>query len=136
MGNEIMELKESALAILRNARDMIDDSSSWIQGPIAEDEQGNEVAPYSESACAWCAYGALHGALNAMFPNFKDFANPRYSREINVATLAEQRLENAIEYLTGGAFNRVTWFNDDKETEHADVLDAFNGAIDELERGN
>ena len=130
----MMDKKEAALSILRNARDMIDDSLSWIQGPIAEDEQGNEVQPHCESACAWCAYGALHRAQYEMFPNYRDETNPDYSNQINISVFAEQCLENAIEFLTGGEFSRVTWFNDDLTTEHGDVLDAFNGAIDDLER--
>jgi hypothetical protein len=46
---------------LREAKARIADPAHWCQGVLAQDANGEEIAPSSTKAVKWCASGSLDG---------------------------------------------------------------------------
>ena len=51
--------KETAIKLLREARNMIADFDNWCWDIGAVDDDGEEVSPCDDVACKWCATGAI-----------------------------------------------------------------------------
>lgn len=49
--------EQLVIAVLSRARELI--AKGWTRGNAAKDEHGEAVAPLSEQACTFCAYGAI-----------------------------------------------------------------------------
>lgn len=105
-------INPEATYILTRARELIEDPVSWVPDHYAVDEYHEPVEPHDPAACAWCAFGALE----------------KVDRETGVSYLA------AYDLLTKEAVKRgfpeIYYLNDDGETEHSDVLAAFDAAIE------
>ena len=101
-----------ATYILTRARELIEDPVNWIQGPHAVDEDHEPVDAESLNACAWCAWGAME----------------------SISDQTGVSLWPAYDVLTKEAvragFPEIWHLNDDDETEHSDVLAAFDAAIE------
>jgi hypothetical protein len=110
--------RDGALTVLALARDLLADETRWVKGRYAVDRRGYSTDPRGRRARRWCAVGALHRAGSG--------ADPAAERE------AEALLRAACGART--AVVGVEQFNDRPGTRHADVLAAFDRAID-LGRG-
>lgn len=94
------------------ARALIADEKRWTQREFARDETGIPVDPVDDSACAWCALGALSRVLNCS-PLGEDWSR--------VETLASVVTEDGL----------VVEVND--TDGHAAVLAMFDRAIEAAE---
>lgn len=93
--------------ILRQSREKIADPKHWTKGNFAQDEEGEPVSTTSPRAVCWCAIGAIDataGGLAALY-----------------------WLSDAVHEKAGPSCS-VSEFND--KSEHADVLAAFDRAIE------
>ena len=101
-----------ALYVLTRARELIENEDNWVQGPHAVDLDGDPVDAEDPKACAWCAFGALEAVDEATGVSYL----------------------NALELLRKEALRRgypyIWHLNDDYETDHEDVLAAFDAAIE------
>ena len=100
-----MTTRETLIA----ARRLINDPNNWIKGHLAQNASGTAVDPTDESACKFCAVGAIQAA-SPMLDN-------------------EQWAVSEIEFV-----NRIAllWYNDYQSTTHQDVLVLFDKAIKNL----
>jgi hypothetical protein len=110
--------------ILTEARDLISDPSRWMQNDLAADDTGLTVAPNDQSACQWCADGALHKVIGYTLRYRSD---PGFAEH----SAACDHLAAAARELFGCGF---VWVNDgargEDETEaHANILKVFDHAI-------
>lgn len=55
--------ERSTVEILRAARERITPGERWTGGAYARDADGQEVFPFSERACSWCAVGSVAAEL-------------------------------------------------------------------------
>jgi hypothetical protein len=93
--------------VLRGAKALLSDPDRWSRGPTsAQDAKGLPVSPMYVGAVRWCALGALEqvGGTGDAFVH----AHSVMCRTINGVV--------------------PTW-NDDPNTTHADLIDAFDRAI-------
>lgn len=107
-----MNTKETLLA----ARKLIENPAHWAKGEFARDADGNAVAIHDASAVCFCAVGAIRHAAGR-------FANTKEVRDA---------LARAI-YFISKENDRTRWisvFNDSELTSHADILHAFDVAIE------
>ena len=75
--------------VLYGARNRIEDFENWTHGAIARDKDGNVVDPGDESACQWCAIGALA----AEFPEIDlNKATTEHTDKLSVLIQAKNRL--------------------------------------------
>ena len=95
--------------ILRKARALIEKPENWAKGDLAYDGAGDPVEPEHNEACAWCAVGAICRVENELRV-FATGATASLSLNLNPPRI-------------------VASFNDDPNTTHIDVLDAFDRAI-------
>ena len=97
------------------ARALIEDEKCWTKGVIARDEDGNAWTVGCTPVC-WCATGAILCCETEMPPD----------------------REGALNYLRAALppwpARSVPLFNDDFRTTHADVLAAFDRAIELAEK--
>lgn len=52
-------MRQEVLNLLTTAQGLILDPSNWCYGAPAKDAMGNVVGASDQSACQWCAYGAV-----------------------------------------------------------------------------
>jgi hypothetical protein len=95
----------------------------WTQVHLAEDARGEGCDPDSERAVAWCAYGALIAAAEALgLDDDRRTVRAALYRVAFAAGCADDDWERGIE----GA---VSNWNDDDHRSQEDVISAFKQAI-------
>jgi hypothetical protein len=102
----------SALEVLKKARELLSDESRWTKGAFARTMWGEETSGSDPEAECFCARGAIthfRGGFDAVL---------------------------ALQDALPSSFTAVSAFNDNKDTEHADVLNLFDRAIVKLEASN
>lgn len=97
------------IAVLKSARARISDPEHWTRGALSRNICGDEVSADSPNACQWCMVGVL------------DISG--FSPEV-------WRAESYLKLTTGGYIDQ---FNDHPDTTHADVLAAYDRAIEMAE---
>ena len=97
--------------ILRDARALIDSPEKWTKHYEARDADGNETWYGDDRAVCWCAFGAL----------FK-------------AGWYQPSLSDAVEALETVVGRIIDEWNDAPERTNAEVLAAFDRAIDLAEQ--
>ena len=112
----------NASEVLTSAKALIADPQNWCKGYHAVDSDNNRVSANSENACAWCSMGAIQKSM-------------RIDSTINylrVESAVFSTIEGVImEY--SGEYDTIMSFNDACETQHADVMQVFDAAIERLE---
>lgn len=108
------------LEILTRAREHISDLEMWYQGEFAPVTEGEDPldAVYEGKPC--CALGAI------IWTRFQD-SGIHYGR---MELYATNLLLDAIRDVKGDRFTSVPYFNDHPNTTHAEVLEAFDLAIE------
>lgn len=113
----VMAIKtERTESILRSARDLIANPSTWTKGSSARDGAARGVCFDDASAVCWCSWGAIEkvckqeGYLHAE------------------STAAEDILYKAIKESHGETFEWIGPYNDG--VTHTDVLRVFDRAIE------
>lgn len=106
--------KEVVADTLRRAKELISDPNAWTQGCFAEDADGLHVEPRDPSARTWCAVGAIIKVGDDM-----------------VVEEAEGVLGDALPMKCQSV---VAAFNDDPDTSHGMLMEAFDQAIARAER--
>ena len=101
-----------ALHVLSRARELIEDPVNWVQGPYAVDDYGQPVDYDHPKACAWCALGAVWAVGD--------------SERVNSDVALDILNRVALRQGQPG----IHWLSDDDETDHEDVLAAFDRAIE------
>lgn len=95
-----------AIIVLQQARELLSDPKRWVQG-------------HFDIGHAFCAAGAIEKVAG---------------RGTDVEDDAYYALANVIDVLSDGT-DAIASFNDDDSTTHADVLAAFDLAIERLRDG-
>jgi hypothetical protein len=111
-------LPVSAQAILVRARHILSKPEHWTKYALAKNEGNWEVKPNNSTACKFCTIGALHRAVI----------------DLHGGILTTQTFEKAKTALRGtdaikAQHEGIVMFNDDENTTHQDVLNAFDEAI-------
>lgn len=102
--------------ILIAAREKITTPERWCQGAHARDEGGQTVLAKDPAACVWCIDGAL-------------WAVTRFTQTSARASASILLGEQIGAYSA----NSIHKWNDAPERTHAEVLAAFDRAIEESE---
>ena len=106
------------------ARELIDTPAKWTQGANERDSEGSTVVRMtSHPVASRCASGAIQSS--AIEGNLN-------SREC--ASLLDH-FQHTIEMRTGAYYSSVMNWNDNPERTHAEVMQAFDLAIDEASQG-
>lgn len=104
--------------ILVKARELIAEPKNWTKGSYARNSEGYPVSCNSEDAFCFCSLGAIQRAAA--------------DRSLLETEEARQALRRAIMIETRGVGRFIDSWNDAPMCRHADVLAAFDRAIDEL----
>lgn len=101
---------------LRRARALIERPEAWTKAADARLEDGRATLATSPNAVCWCSVGAIEAAVSP------GGYRPRLYHE-------------ATEFFRSAAGGppRITFWNDAPERTHADVLAAFDRAIEAAE---
>lgn len=102
------------LAVLHAARELV--AAGWCQGALARNRYGREVERRSPSASRFCAAGALY-QIGAWFP-----------------PSTEDAAFHALAQTLGVERARLALWNDDPARTQAEVVAAFDAAIQRLEQ--
>jgi hypothetical protein len=105
-----LEAAMTDLEIIKGARELISDPERWGQGWYAHDKKGDWADFASDSACRWCAMGAIRKQANS----------------------GDDRDCLHLYRLLSGNFS-LNRFNDTHT--HAEVIALFDAAIARLEGG-
>lgn len=109
----------SALDILIGARALIAEPEHWTKGSFAKDSQGVECNVRATAAYCWCAEGAIAKASIESASGLTD----------------RGQAFNALERTTlHWETHSIACFNDDPNTTHAMVIDAFDLTIAHVKR--
>lgn len=106
------------LDILKIARDRIATPDTWIQGPAAYRDDGAWTNGYDPRAIRYGLTGALQVGGD---------------RDIPARVRARKRVENCMTWDRCGFRSTLDEFNDYWTTEHQDVLDLLDKAIEQCE---
>jgi hypothetical protein len=105
------------ITVLRRARKLISDRNAWIKGSFIGKRKG---------AQCYCALGALATGAGVEVVNGQTLSNAHRGGLPTEYYVAHHLLIKAI----GDSSHCVPSFNDDKRTQHADVLKVFDKAIE------
>lgn len=113
-------LNERARLILIKGKSLIRSSDLWTKGSFARDGNGNTVPLRDDTATCWCARGAIMRAdFDLGFGVEGDYGIPRTS----------DYYRTAVAFLDEAMGDVVEEFNDRPETQHEDIMKAFDKAI-------
>lgn len=112
----------TTLDTLRRARDWISSPKRWCQDVPACDRYGNHLDPTNYDAVRWCAAGSIERVLHGQ-PGYRDAVHA-------LAKLGLDCDAPSLFLLLG----KVSLWNDAPERTHADVIAAFDQAIERLEK--
>jgi hypothetical protein len=101
----------TTIELLEAAKAKIDTPENWCKGDYAKTKKGNPIHSLAEQACQWCSLGALVAVTSSS------------SQTVSLRC-------KAIDLLFDVVGRDVVAFNDDPKTTHADVLAAFDRAIE------
>lgn len=104
--------ERSTVEVLKAARDRISDPERWCQETEAQDAIGRNVEPTNAAAVRWCFAGAVYA----------EGVDATTAPHIGVSQIG-RILNEAI-----GVEGAGPW-NDAPDRSHADVLEAFDRAI-------
>lgn len=110
------ELKQYKLLAL--ARKLIVSPEAWTKGVYARDLEGNKCGTWRKESCKFCAIGAIRAAHGLLGYKTGDPASWRSAREVLKCVNGEQK------------WRCLEHWNDHPETKHAEVISAFDAAID------
>jgi hypothetical protein len=108
----------SAVEILKSARALIGDPSSWAQEDFARNRNGDPVESSDDTAVCFCAYGALNRVTKTHDGMTITLTGNR-PRDIAIATLVRE--------ARGEYPGDLADFND--SASHSEVLALFDRAI-------
>lgn len=126
------QLDSQALHILNGARDLIADPAKWTQGALARNASGEPTGfTKRRDPVCFCSLGALTRAMwdrietvNKLVPeDAQDEVYDQYNTQYDIV----------YDYLTSLAGVDLVDFNDDLATQHSDVVNLFDLAIDNSE---
>ena len=126
--------------ILKKALKVLEGDGSnpaWTKGCYARNGYRHEVAPTNPNAVKFCAYGALHRALNE--PASTDYTYASRSPEFRVAEeyLKLETPKISYSWNYGLLSNQpIDEFNDDEETSFEDVRKLYKRAIKRAKANN
>ena len=106
-------LNANAIALLQQAKGLIDEPNRWTRGFMARDKFGTVVDPRDPAARCFCIIGALHRAA----PGCRCSLEGELKKD-----------------LPKGGTAHIPFFNDREETQHADVMALFDRTVARLER--
>lgn len=99
--------------VLRKARALIADENAWIRNNLAVNHEGAVVLSADSDACKWCALGAIDKVANFLHsPGFE-------ARDAMIRAAGVDPEDDGL----------GDW-NDAPERTHAEVLAAFDRAIE------
>lgn len=112
----------TTLDTLRRAREWISNPKHWCQDAPACDRYGNHLNPTDYDAVRWCAAGSIERVLHGQ-SGYRDavHALAKHGLDVDAPSL----------FLLLG---KVSLWNDYRGRTHAEVLAAFDRAIEKLEK--
>jgi hypothetical protein len=100
------------LKLLRDAKKKIGTPETWCKGYFAKDDEGYNVNSLHNKAVRWCSIGAIN------------FCSYDGEDTVRACKYLAQSLYTVLDTYMG-----IQSFNDDENTTHKDVMQAFNRAI-------
>ena len=91
---------------LNEIKDVLSDESSWTQNTFARDVNGNTIDVDSDNACSWCLMGAIYKSSDTV-----------------------NQSNDVVDCLYRVTGQSVCYYNDNKETQHQDIVNLLNTAI-------
>lgn len=137
------KIKERALAILEEARDVLSEKDAWTKGAMARYPPSPLLEPgelgtstrdvTNERVCSWCLLGAVRMAAADpdSWPGYRDgvrLDDPDRDQALRLIVMAIVPVWWKTLFKTGRN-NAIMAFNDSPSTKHADVLLALDAAI-------
>lgn len=128
------------LSILTKARDLIDAPEKWTVKALARDKYDGIVGVHSKLAVCYCARGAilkaisLQSGLSVSMESEEDIELNRIT-PILADILVEEKSLTRTSFYTRLSWNNVTTlidFNNNAKTEHSDIMNLFNRAIEKV----
>ena len=127
--------------VLERAREIVSEPGRWIKGFEALDLSGTACDARSRDACCWCAWGAIKRAAREVMTDQPELTWRSEFRKHPVVVLAANAAAEMLEAAHPGFQelwprykNKITGFNDRKETTLAEVLEMFDAAITRADR--
>lgn len=108
------------LELLKNTRKLLSSPSKWTKGYFAKNEKGQDVDELSKSATCFCLLGALQHESHALIKT--TYSNEFYKARELIETILVRK----------GIAPFIPTFNDNKKTEHSDILTLLDEAISEF----
>lgn len=115
-----MAVTENATAVLKRTRELLKEEDQWTKGTFRTIREDGTVCR--------CILGALADSVDQLYPESKNFWDMKEYEDATGCREARDRLNNAVDKITGRKRMIVTW-NDDPSTTHQMILQALDEAI-------
>ena len=121
----------SPLTILQKAKDLIDTPNRWTKNQLARGKNNVPCLVDGNKVLSLCLDGAVFRVCKT--PYFMVPSGTGYKAREALNTAIVEKYSDRLEDPNGyGLF--VTEFNDHKDTDHRDVMDVFERAIEMQEK--
>lgn len=117
------ELKQACIATLKRMRELLDEPKNWCQQAIAKTVTGKSVDVWDEDVVSLCLVGAKEKSIwDSEDDKGVDIGLSDARNKYTISGLVSA----VLEYELG---KPAVDFNDDPDTEHADVLALIDASI-------
>ena len=120
---------ETAIRLLREARELITPFGKWCWGAVAQNSKGEDTSPTDRSACKWCAEGALHFVEHRWKTEAAELTDIVLLRELDASAEASVDDEFCIVDVNDGNVYQAP-----DEDRHKAVLACYDHTIERLEK--
>jgi hypothetical protein len=123
---------QQLLPVYKEAREILSDPSRWTKGALARNSDGVITRVGDDDACTFCTLGAIQRAAIKLEIVSGDigFVYQHPSESLARPILEVRNAPSGLSHDDKIEF--VTDFNDDKHTEHKDVLAMFDKVVERL----
>jgi hypothetical protein len=124
--------KEDYAAILRNAADLID--RGFVKGTTAKNRYGFTVVASDDSACCWCASGAVQAAVAKRVSDY-DKRQQLSANLISTLVLSGDLPRKVHKGMRSSSLNVLIGWNDSEDRTASEVSGTMRKVADNIGNG-
>lgn len=120
--------------VLMAARDIIKDDRNWARGWFAQNHNGMDCDVTSANATSFCVLGSVRKSMLSMSDDDSIYGTSLSQEYFNLRNILEQNIPGDFDDYDDTDC-KVARFNDNKDTQHSDIIHLLTKSIQHVISG-